>query len=143
MGIPLNQYHRWPLREKLLLPETIWQLIRAQRVVKRTTFGQLQERLGQEPMVAKAHTDAAACAKQVGRVVRSAARHLPWECACLAQALAARAMLRRRGIVTTLHIGVSKDGETHDFRSHAWLSYQQWVLTGREGHSSFKEMITL
>ena len=62
----------------------------------------------------------AALATRIGCAVRSAARHLPFETRCLAQAIAARVMLKRRGVASVLHFGVAK-GATKAFDAHAWL----------------------
>jgi hypothetical protein len=61
-------------------------------------------------------------ARAVGRAVERAARHLPWQPVCLPQALAARAMLRRRGIVSTLHFGMRRDGADRAMAAHAWVT---------------------
>lgn len=60
--------------------------------------------------------------RPIGRAVERAARHLPWQPLCLPQAMAARAMLRRRGIASTLHFGMKLDGPDRAMRAHAWLT---------------------
>jgi len=139
----LRQFQRWPIGEQLLLPEATWRLIKAERLVKSTTFGDLQRRFASSRgLNATPDEKALLLAMRIGRVVRSAARHLPWECACLAQALAARAMLRRRGLATRLHIGVARLDSTEDaLASHAWLTLGDQIITGAEGHERFKEIV--
>ena len=61
--------------------------------------------------------------------VKRAARNLPSAPNCLPQALAARTMLDRRGIATTLHIGASRDRVASE-RFHAWLKYGDLFVTG-------------
>lgn len=58
----------------------------------------------------------------IGQAVERAARHLPWQPLCLPQAMAARAMLWRRGIASTLHFGMKLDGPDRTMRAHAWLT---------------------
>lgn len=58
--------------------------------------------------------------RAVGWAVTRLAARLPIGARCLAQALAARAMLRRRGIASTMHIGVARPGAT-SLEAHAWL----------------------
>nr|WP_137677806.1 lasso peptide biosynthesis B2 protein [Parerythrobacter lutipelagi] len=73
-------------------------------------------------------------ARSVGRAVRNA----PVELVCLPQALAARWMLKRRGVETQLYIGTRRAAEeTREF--HAWLkSGRTWVT----GHCEEKEYVT-
>jgi hypothetical protein len=67
----------------------------------------------------------------VGRAVRVAAAHAPWETTCLAQALAASSLLRRRGISSTLYLAVASDDAAPErMIAHAWLRCGSLVLTG-------------
>jgi len=84
---------------------------------------------------------AAARALTITRSVQRAARNLPWECQCLVQAVAGKAMLRRRGIPSTLYLGVAKDEEAH-LCAHAWLRCGNVILTGREGANRFTVVST-
>ncbi len=73
--------------------------------------------------------DAAASARKVGWAVRSVAERVPFRAVCLPQALAARAMLARRGIASTLSIG-SAHGVNAHFDNHAWLDAAGVAVTG-------------
>lgn len=70
-----------------------------------------------------------ALAQEVGWAVRAAARRTPWESACLAQAISAKAMLRRRGVASTLYLGLAR-GEAGELQAHAWLRCGTAVVTG-------------
>lgn len=63
----------------------------------------------------------------VGRAVTRVARRLPWHPACLPQAVATRAMLRRRGIECVSHVGVVR---TEPFQAHAWVTVNGCVVQG-------------
>ncbi len=63
---------------------------------------------------------------RVGWAVAAAARRTPWRSACLEQAIAAKAMLKRRGIEGTLYLGVAK----HPTEAHAWLRVGERNVTG-------------
>jgi len=63
-------------------------------------------------------------------------RHLPWDCRCLTQALAGKAMLRRRGVSSTLYLGLAKSNEAQ-LKAHAWLICGERVLTGQQGMAGF------
>ena len=70
----------------------------------------------------------------VGRAVARVAHHLPWHPTCLPQALATRAMLRRRGIPCVSHLGVIR---TEPFEAHAWVTVNDRVVQGGPiGHAT-------
>lgn len=70
---------------------------------------------------------------RVGWAVSAAARHSPWTSGCVAQALTAHRMLARRGVPSTLYVGVARP-EGEDVVAHAWVQCGQDVVVG--GRSS-------
>jgi hypothetical protein len=73
--------------------------------------------------------------------VATASRQLPWDCSCLAQAVAAKAMLRWRGVPSTLYLGVAKDSHS-SLKAHAWLRCGDRILTGWQGMGKFTVIAT-
>ncbi len=71
-----------------------------------------------------------AAAKLVARAIDVAARHSPWQARCLGRALAATAMLRRRGLDATVYLGV-KSLRTLD--AHAWARSGDVYVCGGDG----------
>lgn len=69
----------------------------------------------------------AAQAKRVASAVERVAAYLPWHPACLAQAIATRWMLRRRGIPCDVHLGIVG---TEPFGAHAWITVRGAVVLG-------------
>lgn len=67
--------------------------------------------------------------KRVGDAVRRAAAYLPWHSLCLPQAMAARLMLQRQKILSTLYMGVDKN-EQGELVAHAWLNVGSNNITG-------------
>lgn len=68
--------------------------------------------------------------RRIGRAVENAARHAPpRQARCLPQALAAKFMLRRRGLASTLYLGISK--KDNNLKAHAWLRVGDTIVTGR------------
>ena len=65
--------------------------------------------------------------RRVGRAVELVAARLPWRPTCLPQAIATRAMLRRRGIPCETHLGVV---ETRPLAAHAWVTVNGVVVQG-------------
>lgn len=58
-----------------------------------------------------------------------AAKYSPWRTKCFEQAIAAKMMLKRRGMKTTLYLGVYKD-QMNKLGAHAWLKYNSIIVTG-------------
>ncbi len=82
-------------------------------------------------------------AKSIGWAVKAAARHTPWESACLAQAIAAQKLLHRRRIPGVIYLGVANNETSPDkLKAHAWLRCGDTILTGAAGHRQFKVVST-
>lgn len=72
-----------------------------------------------------------AIAREIGWAVRRMAGYVPFRSVCLQQALAGKAMLRRRDIAAALHLGVVTGvapGAT--MKAHAWLDAAGVKVTG-------------
>jgi hypothetical protein len=78
-------------------------------------------------------------AATLGWAVRAAATWMPWRCNCLSQAVTGAAMLRRRRIASTLHVGVAKE-EAGTFTFHAWLCCGGAILTGETADRAYVSM---
>lgn len=99
-------------------------------------LGRLMNRTPEEAGAAPA-----ALLDRVSWAVTTASRHLPWDCLCLAQALAGKAMLKRRGVPSTLYLGLARGAEAQ-MQAHAWLRCGERVLTGRQGMAGFTVIAT-
>ncbi len=75
-------------------------------------------------------------AEQVRWAVLTAARYGPGTFVCFPQALAAHAMLRRRGIPSVMHYGVRRSLD-QQLRAHTWLEVGDRMLLGGEGAPLF------
>ncbi len=72
-----------------------------------------------------------ALAKRLGWAVVKMATYTPFKSNCMVQALAAKQMCKKRGIATTLYIGVGKNQEaTPQKLNHAWLRSGSFIITG-------------
>jgi hypothetical protein len=60
----------------------------------------------------------------------------PWESACLAQAVAGKFMLRRRGLASRLFLGTRREA-SGDLAAHAWLQLGPEILLGGGGRPTF------
>lgn len=68
-------------------------------------------------------------ARRISWAVIAAARHAPFEAVCLPQAMAAHAMLKKRGIFSVIHFGTAP-GEAVSLEAHAWLDAGDVEVTG-------------
>jgi hypothetical protein len=68
----------------------------------------------------------------VRRAVTMAARNVPWNAVCLPQAMAAKAMLARRGCGSSFHLGADFDAQGKII-AHAWLVAGGTVVVGAAG----------
>jgi hypothetical protein len=69
--------------------------------------------------------------------IMRASKKSPWRTRCFEQALAARMMLKRRGIATTTYFGVLKN-ENDKIEAHAWLKCGAFVVTGWQRMNEYK-----
>lgn len=75
-------------------------------------------------------------AKKIGRLVRQAARHTPWESKCLVQAVAAKILLAACRIPSTVYLGVAT-GDAQGMQAHAWVTAGPVHVTGGDGARDF------
>lgn len=74
----------------------------------------------------------------VRNAVDSAASRLPFRAKCFERALAARMMLRRRGIATTLFYGARIEGE--GLSAHVWLRSGDTDVIGCDNAAQFQPL---
>lgn len=124
-----------PWRRRKLALEAGWELIRARIQTLRATKTYIAD-LGE---IGKKPTDAApdqvSQAQEIGEIVRRAANLAPFRAVCLQQAIAVRRMLSRRGIPSTVFLGLSTDGKADtpvgsDRDAHAWVKTGPSVVAG-------------
>jgi hypothetical protein len=133
-------------RERLLLAEAVWHLAAARVQLATQPFPRIARRLGGfvTPLQARANgapasPDDKAVATMVGWAVTRAARHVPFGAVCLPQAMAAKAMLARRGIPGVIHFGTRR-GEALSLAAHAWVDAAGVEVTGYPIESNFTEI---
>jgi hypothetical protein len=69
---------------------------------------------------------ASPAARRVGWALAAAARRTYWRSRCLEQAIAAKMMLRRRGIASTMYLGLTP----RPVHAHAWVRVGDVNVTG-------------
>lgn len=120
-------------RDRGLFLEAFARLVVAKLLVECVAFRRFAHRLGE----AQTETPRAiapaqrAIAVDVSWAVQAVARHIRAGFVCLPQAMAAQAMLRRRGVATTLYLGVAPDrADRATITAHAWLRAGDKIVTG-------------
>jgi len=76
---------------------------------------------------------------RVRRAVTTAARNVPWNAVCLPQAMAAKAMLARRGCGSSFHLGANFGAECK-LIAHAWLVSGEMIVVGSAGIAAVKPL---
>src|SRR5262249_42668197 len=119
---PLKTALALPLAEKVLLLEALVLLALARAAVLLLPFRCVARTLGKQEAVDIQEDSAEFDQKvrRIGYIVRRASKNVPWTSKCLDQAIAAKLMLARRGLRTTIYFGVRTD-ENGELTAHAWL----------------------
>lgn len=122
--------HDWAGRT-LLLEALVW-LSWAKLLLLIVPFRWIAPRLGklQAETAATLTETEHQLAQRVAWAVQSVACHVPLGFVCLPQAMAAKWMLRHRGLASTLYLGVARPDEAK-LTAHAWLRAGDKILTGR------------
>src|ERR1700692_1103219 len=104
-------------RRRALLAEAVAYLLAARLALIFIPFPRLAGHLGTfvpptDPRVSTVQTqitpDQVRLAEDIGWGVTRAARYVPFKAVCLPQAMAARVMLKRRGVKSVMHFGAAK-----------------------------------
>jgi hypothetical protein len=95
---------------------------------------------GETPAVERPeHADAS---RDVQWAIERSKNWAPWEVTCLMEGVAAKMMLARRGIPSTLYLGVTSQAEENPLKAHAWLRCGARIITGAEGRERFTVVST-
>ena len=139
----LKRYARISRARKRLLWEALAALAIARLAMACLPFRRIAAWLGTPGAESPATATAGEMrtAQEIGWAVGALARRVPWDGRCLAQALAATGMLRRRGLEGTVSFGARR-GESAGFDVHAWLRLGSRMVTGGPGHERFQTFTT-
>lgn len=145
---PLRRFAQVDGRRRTLAVEAMLYLAAARLGLAVLPFPRLARRFGTATPPQDARTMAAATpasiqdaqvAQDIGWAVTRAARYLPFRAVCLPQAMAARMMLRRRGIASIMHFGTARGGD-RSIAAHAWLDAAGVEVTGYPVPKQFAEV---
>jgi hypothetical protein len=125
----LDRFLQITNRQRLLLLEAALFLGVSRLVLMTVPFRHIAPWMRRAPDSA-GHDPAAVSA--VRQAVTVAARNVPWNAVCLPQAMAAKAMLARRGQGSALHLGAAK-AASGGLTAHAWLVAGGEIVIGEAG----------
>jgi hypothetical protein len=135
-------------RKRALLAEAVAYLFAARLALIFIPFPRLARRLGAFvpptdagvlEVRAQAPDEEVKLAEAVGWAVTRAARYLPFRAVCLPQAMAARVMLKRRGVRSVMHFGAAK-GQEKPLDVHTWLDAAGVEVAGYPVAEGFAEI---
>ncbi|PFA18432.1 stage V sporulation protein S [Bacillus cereus] len=122
---------------KLLFAETFF-LLGWARILKIIPFSKVASSLGKKEVETNfiSNEKNRETLKGISRAIHVMSEHTLWESQCLVKAIAAMKMLEKRGIESTLYLGMAKD-EDGKLIAHAWLRSGSYYVTGSEGMERF------
>ena len=144
----LRRFSQVDNRRRALVVEAVAYLFAARLALIFIPFPRLARHLGTfvppaDPRATQAQTetppDQARLAADIGWAVTRAARYVPFNAVCLPQAMAARVMLKRRGVKSVMHFGAAK-GQEKPLDAHAWLDAAGVQVTGYPVAANFAEI---
>jgi hypothetical protein len=118
--------------DRLLVCEAILALTVARLIVMTAPFRVIERWLSRAPETGVCNE---ALLLSVRNAVTTAARNVPWNAVCMPQAMAAKAMLARRGCGSTFHLGADFDAQGK-LIAHAWLESGGTIVVGGGGIAS-------
>ncbi len=127
-----------PTHSRALLVEAFLWMGLARLAVRALPFRRVMGFCGISQMETPTALDPASAVERdrVASAIDAVRLFTPWDSNCLAQALAGSRMLRRRGIASTLYLGVAKN-DKQALVAHAWLRSRERIVAGERGHDSY------
>lgn len=134
----LKTWHKSSSALKYCYLEATLEMLKARITLLIRPFKQIAPRLGTLDAEGYSNEPAPqdkASIKLIASSIKSMAKYVPWQSKCFVQAIAAKNMLHKRGIDTTLYLGVIKEGDT--MKAHAWTRSGPYFITGGKGSQGY------
>lgn len=131
----LLKFFKLPLYERLIYIEAAFFLSLAWLAIRILPFRWVVLGMGRHmdsPYSKTTEQKKASTRHLISRAITTMSRHMPFQCACLAQAVACKQMLRIRNISGTVFLGLAPRNHKHGLCAHAWLLSGDQILTGGE-----------
>ncbi|MFC2152307.1 lasso peptide biosynthesis B2 protein [Bacteroidota bacterium] len=68
--------------------------------------------------------------------IRRIKKQLPWKLKCFEEAIAAKKVLEKYEITTTIYLGVAKKTD-NNLIAHAWLKNDSYFIVGKKGNDKY------
>ncbi|MEK3795956.1 lasso peptide biosynthesis B2 protein [Paenibacillus sp. FSL R7-0204] len=120
-----------------LIPEALWRLMLV-RIQLLFPFARTAPQLGVKSLETPALSKASDIRRiqQITKAIRVMSRYTPWKSTCMVRAVAALKMLEKRGIESTLYMGVARDKQGQMI-AHAWLRSGAHYVSGDDAMQGF------
>lgn len=121
----------------ILIPEALWRLFLA-RIQLMLPFNRTAPKLGiqSQETGTESRDSEVARIQQITKAIRVASRLTPWKSTCMVRAVAGLRMLEKRGIESTLYMGVARDNKGR-MAAHAWLRSGAYYVSGDDTMKGF------
>ena len=135
----INNYLRMPTNTKLLLIEAFFWSIVAKVAIEILPLKYYQQLL----LTNQSKTSNLQRLEEIDQwvikiksVIYTLANNVPWEVKCYSQAIIAKQLFLKKGIHTTLKLGLAKD-YNNQLVAHAWLLWGDQCITGGRNRYQF------
>lgn len=130
---------RRPWADKWLLLQAYLLLGLTRLAILTLSFRRLARALGplQTETPADIPAEHLAAARRIAWAIHRAGPYTPWTSNCFPQAITGKILLRRRGIPSTLYLGVAFKEDKSELEAHAWLRCGSLYVTGGKGDEKF------
>jgi hypothetical protein len=134
----VRKYRALPVQDQLIYFEALVWLVFYRITFKIRPFKKLSASLGQfmAESPPEVQEEQRKQAQQVAKAVNTLSTGSTWRNQCLVCALAAKTMLKRRGINSTLYMGAALD-QNQQMIAHAWLRCGDLFLVGGDERHNF------
>lgn len=127
-------------QEKLLFFEALFLIAIARVAVRFYPFKRLAGILGEHSKEVPEHElsiEEKRYFRKFSRAIERAAKVSFWRTVCYEKALTAKMMFKRRGIDSTIYIGMMRKEEDNKLEGHAWIRTGNIIVTGQTDFSKY------
>ena len=134
----LRKYYSIDKTERKILNRTFFWLIYAFILVRLVPLRWFSGLLGEfkKEEVLEINSGEKELIQMLVKNIRRWKRFLPWKVKCFEEAIAAKKVLEKYKINSTLYMGVDKNTEK-ELIAHAWLKVGNEIIIGKKGYEKF------
>ncbi len=133
-----KKYYSIDKKERKILNRTFFWLIYAFVLVRMIPLRWFSHFLGEfkKEVAVEINSGQKELIQMLTKNIRRWKRYLPWKVKCFEEAIAAKKVLEKYNIKTTIYLGVAKEGEKN-LIAHAWLKVGDEIIIGKKGADKF------